>query len=116
MNNLLFNFVKKIVPRVSETELIALRSGTTCIDRQIFQGKVDIPKFKNLEGENSKLEKFDKDVNTLLKRYGDEPVYPNPNSESIMNFIKSNRFFSFIIDEKYGGNKLSVKDLSSILT
>ena len=116
MNNLLFNFVKKIVPRISQTELIALRSGTTCIDRQIFQGKVDIPEFKNLEGEKSKVEKFDKDINTLLKRYGDEQVYPNPNSENIMNFIKSNRFFSFIIDEKYGGNKLSIKDLSSILT
>ena len=43
-------------------------------------------------------------------------MYPNPKSENIMNFIKSNRFFSFIIDEKYGGTKLSVKDLSSILT
>ena len=116
MNNLLFNFVKKIVPRISETELIALRSGTTCIDRQIFQGKVEIPEFKNLEENNGKLEKFDRRVDTLLKRFGDQPVYPNPNSESIMNFIKSNRFFSFIIDEKYGGNKLSVKDLSSILT
>ena len=107
MNNLLFNFVKKLVPRISETELIALRSGTTCIDRQIFQGKVEIPEFKNLEENNGKLKKFDRRVDTLLKRFGDQPVYPNPNSESIMNFIKSNRFFSFIIDEKYGGKAIS---------
>ena len=31
-----FRNIKKIVPRVSDTELIALKSGTTSIDRDIF--------------------------------------------------------------------------------
>ena len=116
MNNLLFRYVKKMVPKISETELIALRSGTTCIDKQIFQGKVSIPEFKSEIYEKNKLKGFDRKINWLLKTYGDQPVYPNPNSEKIMEYIKSNRFFSFIIDEKYGGTKLSVKDLSSVLT
>ena len=37
----LFKYVKSIVPRISNTELIALRSGTTSVDRMIFEGKVD---------------------------------------------------------------------------
>ena len=36
MNRLIFNSVKKLIPKISETELIALRSGTTSIDRDIF--------------------------------------------------------------------------------
>ena len=42
----LFRLVKRIIPRISETELIALRSGTTCIDTDIFKGKVDTSSFK----------------------------------------------------------------------
>ena len=39
-----FNFVKNKIPRISDTELIALRSGDVSIDRQILQGKVTLPK------------------------------------------------------------------------
>ena len=34
----IFKQVKKIIPKISDTELIALRSGTTCIDKDIFLG------------------------------------------------------------------------------
>ena len=46
MRKLLFNSVKKLVPRISQTELIALRSGNTSLDRQIFQGRVNLPTIK----------------------------------------------------------------------
>ena len=42
----LFGLTKKIIPRISDTELIALRSGTTSLDREIFMGKVKYPKFQ----------------------------------------------------------------------
>lgn len=35
--NRLFNNIKKLVPKISATELVALRSGTTSIDRDIFK-------------------------------------------------------------------------------
>ena len=41
MYRLIFNQSKKLLPRISETELIALRSGGTSIDRDIFTGEVD---------------------------------------------------------------------------
>lgn len=39
----LFKKVKSIIPRISSTELIALRSGTTSLDKEIFSGKVKYP-------------------------------------------------------------------------
>ena len=44
----IFNLVKKIIPKISETELIALRSGTTSLDKEIFQGKVQLPDLKHI--------------------------------------------------------------------
>ena len=40
----LFNFVKSKIPRISDTEMIALRSGNTSLDRSILQGKIRYPK------------------------------------------------------------------------
>lgn len=45
-NNYLFNTVKNIIPKISSTELIALRSGTVGLDREIFKGKINY-KIKN---------------------------------------------------------------------
>ncbi|VVU95560.1 Acyl-CoA dehydrogenase, C-terminal domain [seawater metagenome] len=114
MTKFFYNLVKKMIPRISETELIALRSGTTSMDRQIFEGKVKLP--KSFHPSENKLQLFDTKINNLIKRYGNQAIYPSKNSNEIMNHIKKNKFFSFIIDEKYGGHKLSVKELSSALT
>jgi len=42
MYRYLFNHFKKIIPKISETEIIALKSGGTSIDRNIFEGKKEI--------------------------------------------------------------------------
>ena len=34
----IFNAVKRLIPKISDTELIALKSGTTSIDRELFEG------------------------------------------------------------------------------
>ena len=109
--NRIFNVVKKIIPKISETELIALRSGTTSIDRHIFEGKVNLPKL--ISNDN----KFDDNkVNTLLDKYSKWDIFPNNNNNTIVNYLGTNKFFSFIIDEKYDGYNLSVNELSNILT
>lgn len=111
----LFNYVKSIVPRISNTELIALRSGTTSVDRMIFEGKVNIPPL-NTE-ENKKEKQFLlSNVNNVIKKYRNvEQVYPNPNIKEILSTMAQNRFFGFIIDEKYGGTKFSVSGLSNVV-
>ena len=114
MSKFFFNLIKKIVPKISETELIALRSGNTSLDRQIYEGNVIYPK-KHILSTN-KLKKIMPKVDILLSKYGNEVVYPNIKSNEILNHLSINKFFSYIIDEKYGGTKLSVQELSSLLT
>ena len=111
-----FTHIKKIIPRISETELVALRSGTTSIDREIFQGKVNIP-VNNHPSFNDEEQHFYNKADTLLSKYRSNPTYDylNPNSNIIKDIAKQ-KFFSFIIDKEYGGSKLSVNAQSKILT
>ena len=109
-----FNKIKTLIPKISDTELIALRSGTTCIDTDIFRGKVDTnsikPKYFERKFENKKID-------DLINKYGNiEQVYPSEKTNEILDFIGKNKFLSFLIPEKYGGIKLSVSELSSVLT
>ena len=88
MSNFIFNYVKKIVPKISKTEIIALRCGTACIDREIFEGKVKLPTKNIYKSYDEKVETLKKDVNQLLRTYGNEPVYPNPRCSQILEILK----------------------------
>ena len=107
----LFNFVKNKIPKISATELIALRSGNTSLDRQILQGKYVFPeKFKfERKFPNEKLD-------YLLNNFDYSKIYPNDNNNKWVNYLAKNKYFSFLISEKYGGIKLSVNELSDVLT
>ena len=111
MYRLIFNSIKRKIPRISDTELIALRSGNTSLDRTILEGRITYPKkqiYKN---------KFPEDnLRYLFKNFDHKPIYPNDNSNLWINHLGKNKFFSFLIDEKYGGIKLSVNEISDILT
>ena len=89
----LFKQCKSLLPRISDTELIALKSGTACIDKQIFEGKVSYPTKKDISyrfQDNSK-------INELLDKYGDVAhVFPNGPYKDILEYIGKEKFFSFI--------------------
>lgn len=107
----LFNFVKRKIPKISDTELIALRSGNTSIDRQILQGKVTFPKPFKYDN------KFPQEkLNELFSEFDNSRIYPNDNDNKWIHYLAKNKYFSFLIDEKYGGIKLSVNELSDVLT
>ena len=115
MYRFLFNRVKKIIPRISDTELIALESGTTSIDRDIFMGQVNYPKYEKYTKKFS-----ERKITDLLEKYGSLDSIYSKNMEvshkEIFDYIGKNRFLSFIINEKYGGYNLSVKELSYVLS
>ena len=105
----LFNFVKRKIPKISETEMIALQSGGTFIDRDILKGNINYPKKPNLKN------KFDRTkLNNILDNFDSKKIYPN--NSNIIYELANNKFFSFLINEEYGGIKLSVNELSEILT
>ena len=113
----IFSYVKSIVPRISQTELIALRSGTTSVDRMLFEGKVDIPttlKFDNMTKEEKRY--LNSNVNTVIKKYKNVgQVYPNENIKEIVSTMAVNKFFGFIIDKKYGGSHFSTTGLANVV-
>lgn len=107
----IFNFVKNKIPKISQTELIALRSGNTSIDRSILLGKIKYP--KNVKN-NFKFP--EKKLYNLVKQFDNSLIYPNKNENYWIKYLANRNFFSFLIDEKYGGIKLSTNELSNILT
>ncbi len=115
----LFNQIKKIIPKISETELIALRSGGVSIDRDIFSGKIN---YNKLQQDNhiitsNQLEKdmLDK-TKYILKKYGENPIYPSNNINNVIDDLGNMGFFGMIIDKKYEGNKLPISTQTKILT
>ena len=110
-----FNIVKSIIPKISETEIIALKSGGVSIDRELFNGKVDYNKLykpifinpdKNMETE----------TNDLLRSVGSENIYPNANIHKLIKQLGEKGFLSMIIDKQYNGNRLSITSQSKILS
>ena len=113
MYSQLFHRIKSIIPKISETELIALRSGGVHIDREIFKGKVDPIFWKSIS-----IQKDEEDlpVDNLLREIGQQNIYPNKNIKKIMENIGQKGFMGMIIKKKYGGKDLSVSKQSAILT
>lgn len=109
----LFHQVKKLIPRISSTELIALRSGNVSLDRQIMEGKVVLPQKQKIE---SKFPKENLDIlfEEFRKKPSNSKIYPD--YQEIIHYLAKNKYFSFLINEQYGGIKLSVQELSNILT
>lgn len=107
----LFNFVKSKIPRISDTEMIALRSGNTSLDRSILQGKIRYPKKPSWQTKFPQQE-----LNKLLNNFDNSIVYPNKNNNYWVEYLAKNKYFSFLINEDYGGIKLSVNEMSNILT
>jgi len=112
--NSIFRLTKRIIPKISDTELIALRSGTTSIDKDIFKGIVPIKKAINPFSfhEKNLYNKLD----DFLEKYGNQEISYPKIPEGLLDSIGKNGFFGMIIDKKYGGTKTSVNNISRILT
>jgi len=118
MYSRLFTNVKKIIPKISETELIALRSGGVSVDRDIFSGKINYDKLKkdnhtpNVQHNTDMIDK----TRNILRKYGDKPLYPSNIINNVVEDLGNMGFFGMIIDKKYNGNKLPISIQSKILT
>lgn len=111
MYRLLYNNIKSRLPKISETELIALKSGTTFIDRSILEGKLTFPPKKKINYKYD-LQKLD----SILEQFNGQKIYPSETGSQLIQNLANHKLFSFLIDEKYGGIKLSTNELSDILT
>ena len=115
----LFVLVKKIIPKISETEIIALKSGGVSIDREIFKGKVNYTNLlncKNINKINNDEKAFVESTNELLNLVGEKNIYPSENINIVMSNLGKKGFLSMIIDKKFNGNRISISAQSKVLS
>lgn len=116
----LMKHARKSVPRMSETERIALEAGTVWWDGELFSG---LPKWQKLMDFSppalSPVERafLDGPVNALCGMIDDWEItqgrgIPQP----VWDFICRERFLGMIIPESYGGLGLSALGHSAVIT
>lgn len=96
-----------LLPKISETEKIALTSGTTWVDAELFSGnpdfkKISSQKYPELSSEEKSF--LDNEVEKVCEMCVDYEVQklrdlPAP----VWQFLREKKFFGMIIPKKYGG-------------
>lgn len=107
------------IPKISETEEIALRAGDTWIETELFSGK---PNFKRIFAESypslSKAENnfLNKQVTKLCEMTDDWKTYSDRDlPEEVWQYLKEEKFFGMIIPKKYDGLGFSALGHSSVI-
>ncbi len=108
LNNYAFNLAKKVLPKISETERIALNAGTVGFDRELFTGSPYLKKLiTNYEPKITNDEKkfLNTNVNELLEKIDDYQVSKTRDfDKEFWDKCKSDGFFGLMIPKEYGGN------------
>jgi alkylation response protein AidB-like acyl-CoA dehydrogenase len=115
MQRYLFHKIKSIIPPLSETEKIALRSGGVHIDQSIFKGKVCLKNYIPRR-EHNELDEMTPKVERVIDYVKDAVLYPNSSIQHILTVCGKEKLLGMIIDKQYGGTKLSVSTQSKLLT
>ena len=113
-----FNFAKKVTPKMSDTEKAALESGTIGIDRDIYNGRVDLGKLHKYDVQlKPKIDTFiSEKVNPFCEMLNDERVMKERDmNKSEWKYLKENKFFGMLIPEEYGGLGISAHGRSQIV-
>ena len=112
----LYRAIQKILPTISPSEMIALRSGTVSIDGELMSGRVStFPKRTALR--HNEAEYINKDVDTMIADVHGLPMADGSRLHpTVERVIKDHRAFSYIIPKAYGGHGFSVEAQSRILS
>ncbi len=108
----LFNWFRKVLPPLSDTEREALDAGTVWWDGELFSGKPDWNKLHNFPKPTLSDEEkafLDGPVEELCRMTDEWDITTHRQDlpPEIWDFIKSNGFFALIIPKQYGGKGFS---------
>ncbi len=111
--NLLTVFIVSIIkklgllPKISETEKIALRSGNIWVDGELFSGRPNFKwifdqKYPHLSEEEQRF--LNNEVEKLCKICSDYEVQKTRDlPENVWQFLREKKFFGMIIPKEFGG-------------
>jgi acyl-CoA dehydrogenase len=110
----------KVLPRLGDTERIALEAGTVWWDGDLFSGMPDWQKLLDFKARPLSDEEqafLDGPVNDFCARVDDWDVYQRRDlSAEAWQLIKDYRLFGLIIPKEYGGHGFSALAQSRIVT
>jgi len=114
----IFQFSKKLVPKISETESIALNSGTKSIEKYFFQGKIQNNYLKNTYKypSLSSTSILHTHVEKLCSKVNDYEIFQSRKvNDELVNHIKKDKLFGMIIPKQYDGLELNHHEQSQIV-
>lgn len=111
----ILNQVKRIIPKISQTELIALRSGGVSIDRNIFEGRLPPNTNTRVSDDNKQIDY--REVDQILRKYGTAGIYPGDGTRcaEVMRDLGRAGLLGMSIDTKFGGTNKSITEQSRVL-
>jgi len=115
-----YNFFRKIMPVMSETEKDALEAGDVWLDGDLFQGDPDWQKILDIpkpELNKEEQEFFDNQTEQLCGMLDDWQIHQDMDlPEEVWAYIKDQGFLGMIIPKKYGGKGFSAIAHSTIVS
>lgn len=120
ISNIIFHHMRRIMPRMSSTERVALEAGTVGWDAQLFSGSPDFDVLlanQPVELNHEEQAFMDGPVNTLCRMLDDWDITHNNTDlpASVWQYIKDHGFLGMIIPKEYGGLDLSATAQTAIL-
>lgn len=117
----LLNYVKRVLPPMSDTERAAIDAGTVWWEAELFRGSPDWTKLKRYpEATLTDVEQafLDGPVETLCSMMDDWQITYELNDlpPEVWQYIKDERFLGMVIPESYGGLGFSAMAHSEVVT
>ncbi len=120
LSNPMLNYIRSILPPMSETEKIAIDAGTVWWEAELFCGNPDWSRL--LDTAPARLSKeeqafIDGPVEELCRMLDDWRITHEYNDlpPEVWAFIKDHRFFAMIIPKRYGGLEFSAIAHSAVV-
>jgi acyl-CoA dehydrogenase len=121
LSNKIFNKIKNNLPNISDTEKIAIDSGTIGFEKEILAGDIKIDKWlkkpaqKLTEEEQSFL---NNEVTHVCKMVDDWKITNQDLdlSKETWDYLKQNKFFGIVIPKEWGGLGFSATAHSKIIS
>jgi len=120
LTNRLYDWFRKVLPAMSDTEREALESGTTWWDAELFSGRpkwkklLDHPK-PSLSAEEQAF--IDGPVEELCRMLDEWQIQNDQDlPPEVWEHLKKHRFFSMIIPKEYGGLDFSAQGNAAVVT
>lgn len=116
-----FNFFKKVLPPLSQTEKEAMEAGSVWWEGQLFSGRPDWQTLLHypaprLTGEEQSF--IDNQLGTLLAMLDDYRIVKQDRDlpPAVWDYLRQEGFFAFIISKQYGGHGFSALANSTIVS